>query len=77
MAKEKTFEENLKELESILKELETGNVDLDKAIEKYNEAMKLAKVCGDKLTNAKESINKILTDNNTLEDFNIEDTTGK
>lgn len=77
MAKEKTFEENLKELETILKELETGNVDLDKAIEKYNEAMKLAKVCGDKLTNAKESINKILTDNNTLEDFNIEDTTEK
>jgi len=77
MTKEKTFEENLKELESILKELETGNVDLDKAIEKYNEAMKLAKVCGDKLTSAKESINKILTENNTLEDFSIEDATEK
>jgi len=77
MAKEKTFEENLKELESIIKELETGNVDLDKAIEKYNDAMKLAKICGDKLTNAKESINKILTDNNTLEDFSIEEATEK
>lgn len=73
MAKnEKTFEENLTELESIVKELEMGNVDLDKAIAKYSEAMQLAKICGEKLNNAKESINKILTDNNNLEDFKIE-----
>ena len=73
MAKnEKTFEENLTELESIVKELEMVNVDLDKAIAKYSEAMQLAKICGEKLNNAKESINKILTDNNTLEDFKIE-----
>ena len=32
---DKTFEENLLELENIVKELEAGNVDLDKAIEKY------------------------------------------
>ncbi len=73
MAKnEKTFEENLQKLESIVKELEMGNVDLDSAIAKYNEAMQLAKSCGEKLNNAKESINKILTDNNSLEDFKIE-----
>ena len=47
-------------------------LDLDKAIAKYSEAMQLAKICGEKLNNAKESINKILTDNNTLEDFKIE-----
>ena len=46
---------------------------LDKAIAKYSEAMQLAKVCGDKLNNAKESINKILTENNTLEDFSIDE----
>ena len=49
-----------------------GNVDLDNAIAKYNEAMQLAKLCGEKLNNAKESINKILTENNSLEDFKIE-----
>ena len=70
---EKTFEENLLELENIVNELESGNVDLDKAISKYSEAMQLAKICGDKLNNAKESINKILTENNTLEDFSIEE----
>ena len=70
---DKTFEENLLELENIDKELEAGNVDLDKAIEKYSKAMQLAKICSDKLNNAKESINKILTENNTLEDFSIEE----
>ena len=34
--KEMTFEESLVELENIVKELEAGNVDLDKAIEKYS-----------------------------------------
>ena len=70
---EKTFEESLTELENIVKELENGNVDLDKAIEKYSEAMKLAKICGDKLNNATEKVNKILQDNGSLENFEIEE----
>lgn len=71
--KEKSFEESLIELETIVKELEAGNVDLDKAIEKYSEAMKLAKVCGDKLNNATEKVNKILQENGKLENFEIEE----
>lgn len=70
---ERTFEENLVELESIVKELETGNVDLDKAILKYSEAMKLAKTCSDKLNNATEKVNQILKENGVLEDFEIEE----
>lgn len=70
---EKTFEESLVELENIVKELESGNVDLDKAIEKYSEAMKLAKTCSDKLNNATEKVNQILKENGVLEDFEIEE----
>lgn len=75
MAKEieKTFEESLTELESIVKELESGNVDLDKAINKYSEAMKLAKSCSDKLNNATLKVNQILKENGILEDFEIEE----
>ena len=69
--KEKSFEENLTELETIVKELETGDVDLDKAITKYSEAMKLAKDCSDKLNKATEAVNKILNENGKLEDFEI------
>ena len=70
---EKTFEESLTELENIVKELESGNVDLDKAITKYSEAMKLAKSCSDKLNNATEKVNQILKENGTLEEFQIEE----
>lgn len=72
MAKnEKTFEESLVELENIVKELESGNVDLDNAILKYSEAMKLAKNCSDKLNNATEKVNQILKENGTLEEFEV------
>lgn len=73
MEKEKTFEEALEELETIIKELEMGNAPLDDAIKKYTEAMKLAKVCNDKLENATKSVNKILEENGKLEDFKIEE----
>jgi exodeoxyribonuclease VII small subunit len=70
---EKTFEESLVELESIVKELESGNVDLDLAINKYSDAMKLAKTCSDKLNNATLKVNQILKENGVLEDFEIEE----
>ncbi len=73
MENNKTFEESLNELEQIVKELESGNIDLDKSIDKYTEAMKIASYCGDKLSNATKKVNKILKDNGQLEDFEIEE----
>lgn len=70
---EKTFEESIKELEVIVKDLESGNIDLDNAINKFNEAMILSKNCNDKLKNAEESINKILNKDGDLEDFEIKE----
>jgi exodeoxyribonuclease VII small subunit len=67
--KELKFEEKLKELESIVRELENGEVDLDEAINKFNEAMKIAKECNEKLTKAEKQVNKILTEEGKLEDF--------
>ena len=67
---ELTFEESMKKLEVIVKDLESGNIPLDDAINKFNEAMKLAKSCNDKLKNAEENVNKILKENGDLEDFN-------
>lgn len=68
----KTFEEALEELENIVKELESGTVDLDNAINKYTEAMRLAKFCSEKLNDATKKVNKILTEDNKLEEFNAE-----
>ena len=59
----KSFEENLEELESIVKEWESGNVNLDDAINKYSEAMKLVKVCEEKIKSAEEMVTKIVKEN--------------
>lgn len=69
---ELTFEDAMKNLEVIVKDLENGNVPLDDAINKFNEAMTLAKTCNDKLKSAEENVNKILKENGELENFNIE-----
>lgn len=66
---EKSFEQSLLELEKIVKKLESGETALDDAIKEYNEAMKLSKICSDKLKNAEETINKIVKDDGTIEEF--------
>jgi len=71
--KELSFEENLNNLETIVKDLESGNVPLDDAINKFTEAMKIAKTCDEKLKNAEENVNKILNKDGTLSDFKIEE----
>ena len=68
---EKKFDELLVDIEKIVKDLESGNVDLETSIEKYSEAMKMIKVCSDKLNTATESVNKILDENGNLNDFVI------
>jgi len=69
---ESSFENKIRELEDIVKELESGEVNLDDAIEKYTRAMKLAKECSDKLNKATEKVNKILKENGELADFNVD-----
>lgn len=68
-----SFEEKIKKLEAIVSELESGEVDLDNAISKYTEAMKLSRECSLKLTEVTEHVNKILNENGKLEDFEVED----
>lgn len=69
---EKTFEEALNELEEIVQKLESGEIPLEKAIEEYTNAMKLVKICSDKLNSATEKVNKILAENGQLKDFDPE-----
>lgn len=67
--KEKSFEESLKELEELVNHLENGEIALDEAITKYTEAMKLSKICSEKLKNAEEAINKIVKEDGSIEEF--------
>ena len=71
MNKELSFEEKLDNLEKIVKELEQGDVPLDNAIEKFNEAMKLSSELNKKLNEATETINKVINNDGSSEDFKI------
>ncbi len=75
MAKEKelSFEDALTNLEEIVKKLETGEVPLDDAISEFNKAMKLAKMCDDKLKNAEDAITKLVGDDGSVKDFKVEE----
>ena len=57
-----SFEESLKQLEKIVEELDSGAMDLEKAIEAYEIGTKLKKHCEKKLKEAQERIEKIEVD---------------
>ncbi|OHE40886.1 MAG: exodeoxyribonuclease VII small subunit [Tenericutes bacterium GWF2_57_13] len=66
--KELKFEESLKKLETLVRELEQGELPLETAVAKYNEGIVLAKRCHDLLKQAEAVVVKI-ADGDTLQDF--------
>ncbi len=64
---DKTFEQALVELESLVKELENGEIDLNEAVKKYNEGMKLSKYCHDLLKDAEGVIVKMMKDDEEVD----------
>ena len=71
--KNKTYEDKIMELESIIAELENGTSTLDDSFKKYKKAMDLLKSCDEELKNVKEKVSKIVANNGELEDFEIKD----
>jgi len=57
--KKLNFEEALKALEEIVQELDSGSIDLDKAVEAYEKGNQLKLHCEEKLKEAKIRIEKI------------------
>jgi exodeoxyribonuclease VII small subunit len=57
---EMKFEEALKKLEKIVSDLESGNLSLDDALEKYEEGVKLSKMCDKRLEAAKKKVEILL-----------------
>jgi exodeoxyribonuclease VII small subunit len=55
-----SFEQALNELETIVKGLESGSSDLEKAIKDYEKGNKLIKICEKKLNDAKLRVEKII-----------------
>ncbi|MDD4987709.1 MAG: exodeoxyribonuclease VII small subunit [Candidatus Izemoplasmatales bacterium] len=63
-----TFENALAKLETIVKNLESGDLSLENSLTAYQEGMELARFCHDQIKNAEAVIVKLMTED-TLEDF--------
>jgi exodeoxyribonuclease VII small subunit len=57
---QKTFEQSMKLLERIVQELENGDLPLEKAIKKFEEGIKLTKLCSEKLDETEKKISILL-----------------
>lgn len=56
----KSFEEALAMLEEITRELEGGDLSLEKSLKKFDEGIKLAEFCGQKLEEAQKRVDILL-----------------
>ena len=56
------FEAALTRLETIVEEMESGEMDLDKMIASFEEGQKLVKLCTAKLNEVEKKIEKIVKD---------------
>lgn len=61
-APEANFEQAMQRLEKIVEEMESGELPLEELILRYEEGMKLAKVCQERLASAEQRI-EIITRN--------------
>ncbi len=57
--KDLNFEEALMQLENIVRELESGQIKLDDAVNAYEKAVALKKLCSEKLQSARLKIEKL------------------
>lgn len=57
-----TFESAMKRLETIVQDLESGDLSLDEALKKFQEGMKISRFCSDKLDESEKKVSILLRD---------------
>ena len=62
-AKPKTFERSLEELERIVRELEQGELPLERSLELFEQGVKLSRECQERLSQAERRIEILMRDN--------------
>ncbi|MZH02121.1 MAG: exodeoxyribonuclease VII small subunit [Nitrospinae bacterium] len=53
------FEKAIQRLEKIVDDLETGELDIDKSLEIFEEGIKMSRICSKKLNEAEAKIEKL------------------
>ena len=69
------FEENINKLETIVADLEKGDLNLDDSVKKFEEGIKISKECNEMLEEAEKKITILLQEDGKIEekDFKTED----
>ena len=62
-SKPKNFESSLEELERIVRELEQGELTLEKSLELFEQGVKLSRECQERLNQAERRIEMLTRDN--------------
>jgi exodeoxyribonuclease VII small subunit len=61
--KPKTFESSLEELEQIVRELEQGDLPLERSLALFEQGVKLSRECQERLNQAERRIEMLMRDN--------------
>lgn len=71
--KEPTFEEEMEQLKQIVNGLESGNLPLEEALDKYEQGIKLSKQLNDTLTKAEKKLTKMVNEEGQVTLFEEKD----
>ena len=67
----KSFEENIDDLEKIVSESESGDLNLDDSVSKFEEGIKISKECNKILEDAEKKITVLLNKDGEIKEENF------
>ncbi len=67
------FESSLEELETLVEQMESGDLTLEKSLQQFERGMALTKTCQDALTAAQLRVDKLLENPEDAGDSAVED----
>lgn len=73
MTEDKTFEENLEELQKIVDRLQQGDVPLEEAMKQFQKGVKLSQKLEKTLSEAENKLTKVMTADGQEKDFHLSD----
>lgn len=68
-----TFEQALKRLEELVGELESGRLSLEESLSRFEEGMRLSKLCQEKLKGVELKIEKLVAENGGMKTRPLDD----